>query len=271
MNNDTTKLLQALNQVQKELKPVEKTRLNPHFKSKFADLTGVLEEVLPILAKNDLVLIQTIGGEDSNPTLDTIIAHAPSGQSIKSTAPLFCKQPTSQELGSAITYMRRYSLMAIIGVSTVEEDDDGQKASIPGPQARPNTQSQVRQPQPMIRPSTEQVKNAIAGVPNAIPKELPNMAPGQSQGKLTDKQIARLYAISRTKWTKQQVIDFCQSFYKTIPELLTKQQYDEACDFVGKNGPTTQEFKQLSKEIENGPPDYLNDGPPFDPNEEIPF
>lgn len=185
MTNDLSDLLNALNKVQSELKPVEKTKLNPHFRSKFADLSGVLDEVLPLLAKNGLVLIQSISGSETHPVLDTIIAHAKSGQNIKSTAPLLCKEMTPQSLGSAITYMRRYSLMAIVGVSTVDEDDDGQRASKPVVQ-----QQKPQQPQkpivtqafndkmkqgPQIKPSiplTQKLVNHAPGAKNNPPQDM---------------------------------------------------------------------------------------------------
>lgn len=186
MTNDLSELLKALNKVQKELKPIEKTKANSYFKSKYADLSSVLEEILPILAKHELVLIQSLGGNELSPALDTIIAHAPSGQNIKSTTPLFAKELTPQGLGSAITYMRRYSLMAILGISTTDEDDDGQRASKPVQQTKP----QPQQPQkpivtqafndkmkqaPQIKPSiplTQKLVNHAPGAKNNPPEDL---------------------------------------------------------------------------------------------------
>lgn len=286
MSTEINELLKALNKVQKELKPIEKTKANPFFKSKYADLSSVLDEVLPILAKHDLVLIQSLSGNEVSPVLDTIIAHAPSGQNIKSSAPLFAKELTPQGLGSAITYMRRYSLMAFLGISTTDEDDDGHKATYKPVQnqrpQQPTNQSAPKQSppppqkqsQPLIKPSTEQVKNAMLGVPNSIPKDIQNFAPGK--WKPTEPQVKRLFAISKNNgWDEYDVREWCQAFFKVEPELLkTKTDYEEACEFVAKNPPDKQHLRTFMKEVsQSQPPEYLNEAPlpEFNANDDIPF
>lgn len=266
MSAEINELLKALNKVQKELKPIEKTKANPFFKSKYADLSSVLDEVLPLLAKHDLVLIQSLSGNETSPVLDTIIAHAPSGQNIKSSAPLFAKELTPQGLGSAITYMRRYSLMAFLGISTTDEDDDGHKATQkPVQNQKPQIVNQpIKQqttPQPIIKPSTEQVKNAMLGVPNSIPKELPNYAPGK--WKPSTPQVKRLFAIAKNNgWDEYDVREWCQAFYKSEPELIkTNTDYNEACAFVEKNPPDKQHLRSFVREVSDEPPAYLNEGP----------
>lgn len=184
MDNKLANLLVALNKVQSELKPIEKSKANPYFKSKYADLSSVLEEVLPLLSKHGLVLIQSLAGTETSPTLETIIAHV-SGENIKSTAPLFAKELTPQGLGSAITYMRRYSLMAILGISTTDEDDDGQRASKPVQQSKPQPQQQKpivtqafndkMKQGPQIKPSiplTQKLVNHAPGAKNNPPQDM---------------------------------------------------------------------------------------------------
>jgi hypothetical protein len=92
-------------------------RTNPHFKTKYADLAAVLNAARKPLSANGLAIVQTIG----DGVLHTRLLHT-SGQWIASEHPL----PMSgkpQEIGSALTYARRYSLSALIGIAADEDDD----------------------------------------------------------------------------------------------------------------------------------------------------
>ena len=113
--------------VQSALESVGKSSLNPHFKNKYANLTDILSVVKPALNNNNFFLTQKILIKDSNEVLKTEITHK-SGQVLESEAPLnVADRNNPQKYGSAITYMRRYSLTALLGIE--EEDDDGQKAT----------------------------------------------------------------------------------------------------------------------------------------------
>ena len=97
-------------------------RVNPHFKSKYADLAAIFDAARKPLSANGLAIVQTIG----NGVLHTRLLHT-SGQWIASEHPL----PMSgkpQEIGSALTYARRYSLSALLGIAA-DEDDDANAAS----------------------------------------------------------------------------------------------------------------------------------------------
>jgi hypothetical protein len=97
-------------------------RVNPHFKSKYADLAAIFDAARKPLSANGLAIVQTIG----DGVLHTRLLHT-SGQWIASEHPL----PMSgrpQEIGSALTYARRYSLSALIGIAA-DEDDDANAAS----------------------------------------------------------------------------------------------------------------------------------------------
>ena len=113
--------------VQSALESVGKSSLNPHFKNKYANLTDILAVVKPALNSNNFFLTQKILIKDSSEVLRTEITHK-SGQILDSEAPLnIADRNNPQKYGSAITYMRRYSLTALLGIE--EEDDDGQKAT----------------------------------------------------------------------------------------------------------------------------------------------
>lgn len=113
--------------VQSALESVGKSSSNSHFKNKYANLTDILAVVKPALNNNNFFLTQKILIKDSSEVLKTEITHK-SGQILESEAPLnIADRNNPQKYGSAITYMRRYSLTALLGIE--EEDDDGQKAT----------------------------------------------------------------------------------------------------------------------------------------------
>lgn len=96
---------------------------NPYFKSKYADLNALFEQVKPLIAAKGFVLVQTVNGSQ----LHTELTHIETAESIVSDVDLMTAKPDMQQLGSAITYARRYSLLALLNIETV--DDDGNTAS----------------------------------------------------------------------------------------------------------------------------------------------
>jgi hypothetical protein len=108
--------------------PALKTSTNPHFKSKYVSLDGCIEAVIDALNNNGIALIQKTGRDDSGVTVRTVLLHE-SGQEIDGGelhVPASKQDP--QGYGSALTYARRYSLMAACGIAP-EDDDDGNAAS----------------------------------------------------------------------------------------------------------------------------------------------
>lgn len=117
----------ALVKAQKEFGPALKTNTNPHFKSKYADLAACVEAVVDALNNNGIALIQQTHEDASGVTVETMFLHE-SGESLTSGklhVPASKQDP--QGYGSALTYARRYSLMAFCGIAP--EDDDGNAAS----------------------------------------------------------------------------------------------------------------------------------------------
>jgi hypothetical protein len=131
-----TNLAKALSAVQAEMKSVKKSADNPFFKSKYADLAAVCDYAYPILAKHGLAISQPAVLLNDKLYVQTVLMHA-SGDYMKSYWPITgVKQ---QELGSSTSYARRYSLMAIIGLSASGEDDDGNaEAKAPPPPVNKN-------------------------------------------------------------------------------------------------------------------------------------
>ena len=124
-------LAKALSIVQGKLTYAVKDSANPFFKSKYADLESVWDACRNLLAENGLCVMQFPGEFiDGCMSLTTILAHS-SGEWIKQTMEVPVTKPDAQGAGSAITYMRRYALAAVVGV--VQADDDGNAASSPKP------------------------------------------------------------------------------------------------------------------------------------------
>lgn len=98
----------------------------------YADLSSVLEVVNPVLAQHKLGFVQfPYGGTGGSVTVVTRIFHE-SGEWMECEASMPTGGNGAQGVGSAITYQKRYSLMAVLGLAT--EDDDGKAASAPAKQ-----------------------------------------------------------------------------------------------------------------------------------------
>jgi len=124
-------LFAALAKAQGEFKTVAKDAENPFFKSNYATLAAIVEMVRAPLAKNGLAFMQSICGDlNGKARMNTIVTHS-SGQFIISAIPFTCQATKPQDVGSAITYAKRYGLQAALGVVVAEDatDDDGNAAS----------------------------------------------------------------------------------------------------------------------------------------------
>lgn len=117
-------LIQAL----AELKNLKKTGENPHFKSAFVTLDTITDHVRPIMAKHNLGVMQDVFGNGDMILVSTMIIHN-SGQWMQQEGlviPLAKKD--AQGACGAVTYARRYALLAMLNIVGVDEDDDGNSA-----------------------------------------------------------------------------------------------------------------------------------------------
>ena len=111
------KLAEALSKTQGELKEAVRDSNNPFFKSKYADLTSVWEACRSQLSKNGLAVVQTMADNGSERVvIVTTLIHS-SGEWIRGRLSVKPVKNDPQGIGSAITYARRYSLAAIVGVA----------------------------------------------------------------------------------------------------------------------------------------------------------
>lgn len=133
-------LATALALAQGEIENAAKDANNPFFKSKYADLASVRGAIQAPFTKHGLSFTQLLGNDAHGITVETVLLHK-SGQWLASTFSVKPIKDDPQGAGSAITYARRYSLQAIAGIAS--EDDDGEgamgrkTAQEPTPKAQP--------------------------------------------------------------------------------------------------------------------------------------
>jgi hypothetical protein len=142
----SAKIAAAFIKAKREFAPALKTHTNPAFRSKYADLAACLEAVNDALLNNSIAVYQETFEDTSGVTVETVFLHE-SGETIrggKLHVPASKQDP--QGYGSALSYARRYSLMAACGIAA--EDDDGNAASKQAPKVeakpKPVTESEVQ-------------------------------------------------------------------------------------------------------------------------------
>ena len=146
-SQEINELALALSLAQAEMQSAIKDKVNPFFKSKYADLGSVWDAARPVLGKHGLCVMQTTEMQGDKIVMITTLAHS-SGQWIKSHLPLFLSKMDSQGIGAAMTYLRRYSLSALVGV-VCDDDDDGETAVGRG-QCKAALQPIAVKPEPLI-------------------------------------------------------------------------------------------------------------------------
>jgi len=188
---------------------VAANKFNPHFKSKYYGLGELLSEIKPCLAEYGLAIVQHPSSSDNKLSLHTKIYHTSGhefdmGELSISTAGL-----NLQATGSALTYLRRYSLSTITGVAMGEQDDDDG-----------NSASYTSYTKPVPKPAAP----AVAQAP-AITKPLSEYL------KLTDleQKIARDLLIKKGWITAdQQLNDISTDHYTALTEPRMRTAFLEA-------------------------------------------
>jgi ERF superfamily len=168
MSRDFGELADALAAAQSEMKHPTKSKVNPQFRSKYADLAEVIDAI-KVLNKHGIAVMfsaPTSPDVDSAVRIIIVFAHR-SNQWMEGVLDVPMAAVTAQGLGSSLTYGRRYLLSGMCNVAA-EEDDDGNEASKPAPlgQATPR----VEKPSPLVehRP----IMQAIVAAMRAEAKEL---------------------------------------------------------------------------------------------------
>ena len=202
----------ALAKAQLQIEPASKNATNPHFRSHYADLASIWDACRGPLNTNGLSIVQfPCDGEVGRTGLCTMLLHS-SGEFISEVVTTRSQKDDPQGLGSALTYLRRYALAAVVGV-TATEDDDGNAASTPvnarvsAPAPRPYIPPPVSMPavnapapsktvsQPVSQPVAKPVQTATAGT-SAVQAIVEYYKVDQGTGK-----NGRAYTKHRIGWT----------------------------------------------------------------------
>jgi hypothetical protein len=124
-------LAAALAQAQGAFEPAKRSATNPHLKNRYATLDDIIQAVRDPLAANGLSFMQLLDSDENGPALTTMLLHE-SGQWLQSRTPVDAMESNRgtndmQAFGATLTYLKRYALAAMLGVST-DEDTDGNGA-----------------------------------------------------------------------------------------------------------------------------------------------
>lgn len=211
-----TKLAPAFVKAQAMIEGAKKDSLNPHFKSKYADLASVVDALKAPLSENGLGYIQRVYPNDRAACVETVIIHS-SGETFPcGPVEVPVSKGDAQGYGSAMTYARRYSLSAAFGVAP--EDDDGNAAAKAAPSA--------------IRP-------AVPDGPYNVAKDEFNSRDADKQAWLTEK-FSEVLTLWHRKDVAGAVDQWAESF--TTPE-------DQAATWaLFPDSKTRSEFKKAQAE-----------------------
>lgn len=128
IENNGSKLAQALIKFQAELPDITLDAENPHFRSKFASLPNITRVVLPKLAALGIAFVATPRvTEEGTFIMEASLIHE-SGERESASFPITATDP--QKVGSSVSYYRRYALASLTGI-VADADDDGNAASLP--------------------------------------------------------------------------------------------------------------------------------------------
>jgi hypothetical protein len=175
MESDSlAKIAEALSKAQGQMKPAAKDSVNPHFKSTYADLAACWAAIREPLAANGLAVTQRLSTDANGVRVETMLLHI-SGEFLRDDFWLPVSQKTPQGYASAITYARRYSLAAIVGLSADTPDDDGNAASI-----SPNGFSVTSRPAPV--PAAKAPQTAPMAAPPVPAQSAASAAPVAGHG-----------------------------------------------------------------------------------------
>lgn len=173
---DVAKLAEALSKAQGQMGAAQKDRVNPHFKSSYATLASVIDAVRKPLSDAGIAVMSTFKqASPKSVTVTTWLVHS-SGAHMRSECTVELAQANAQGLGSAITYARRYSLMALCNIAP--DDDDGEAAVGHAPARTPESkpddvQDKVLRAQLAIQEAKDPAElEAIARKLAASPKEV---------------------------------------------------------------------------------------------------
>jgi hypothetical protein len=120
-------LAKSLVKAQAAMSHAAKDSKNPHFKSAYSSLASVIDAVRPHLAANGLAFVQKLHNSDNSVGVETVLIHESGEEMSCGILYIPVTKNDAQGLGSCVSYGKRYSLQAALGVAS--EDDDGNAAT----------------------------------------------------------------------------------------------------------------------------------------------
>jgi hypothetical protein len=189
MNENIAK---ALVKAQQEFGPALKSATNPHFRSKYADLSACVEAVIDALNANGVMLLQKNHPSEHGVSVETIFLHESGEEYSAGVLNVPATKLDAQGYGSALTYARRYSLMAACGIAP--EEDDGNAAS-KKPEAKPaekvDTTAAEKALAAAVKNGTESLKKSWEQQPEAVRVALKDkLADWKAKAKEWDQELA---------------------------------------------------------------------------------
>jgi hypothetical protein len=196
----------ALVKAQREFGPALKTSTNPHFRSKYASLDACIEAVIDALNNNGIYLMQLTDEHENGVKVSTTFIHESGEQLSGGTLFMPATKHDAQGFGSALSYARRYSLMAACGIAP--EDDDGNQATRTAP--------------------IQAVPKAVPKAPPVVPKQIVGKdAPWQLKVSTEDETSPEDWAVAVAEAASfalemAQSVDDVNNIYKVNKDIFTK-------------------------------------------------
>lgn len=192
------KLAEALSKAQGEMEGAKKESENPYFKQKYADLSSIWDACRKPLSQNGLSVVQTTDNENGKVIVITTLLHL-SGEWIRGKLAVKLVKDDPQALGSAITYGRRYSLAAIVGISP--EDDDAEKA----------ISREIKEKPPLKEP--QKTESELEKARKAT----------HAKASQVDVSHDELKAYAKLKYQKESISDLTIEEWREIYDILSKE------------------------------------------------
>jgi hypothetical protein len=190
------KLLEALAKAQGKIEGAKKDKVNPHFKSRYADLAAVWDACREPLSAHGLAVIQLPVSSPDMVGISTTLGHS-SGEWIRGTVWTKPQQPGPQALGSVVSYLRRYALAAAVGVAP--DDDDGESAQgrgADGPKAQGGAHTEQRPANGNARPASPRASDIPHDGKKATPEQVKKLHTLKGKvGGLSDDAYRRQLAV----------------------------------------------------------------------------
>ncbi len=241
----TPDAIKALAKAQSEMGKAMKDSKNPHFNSKYADLSSVRDACVPALNDNGFAVIQTNGSDAEGEFVKTIFAHE-SGGFFETPIRLRIGKNDMQGYGSAMTYARRFGLMSLAGLAP--EDDDGNAAAKNPPKRQvepphdPRTGEVIDAPRTLAESATSGLRDAwLDGIKDSLP---PDYTPRQMYEGVA-KSLESAFASKRSaagviaQWDKRS--DLIEDMRVSQPDLF-ENVFDAYTTNMRKFEPDPSEF-----------------------------